>query len=295
MRVLLFLLSLPLWADPQMFPLEAGNYWIYRERSTLQQVTVSVAAPVLIGGKVYHPLRGYVTESVLARFNEFRNLVYLNEQTGAEHVLTGFETGGWFEAPLRGCQQLSQAQPVRAPFQGPAGVFAAVLSIRYRSIACADAGTEDERYVPNVGRIQFSVQSLAGPRLFDLVSAKVGKLRLEADSGATFSVSVSPVTTPRRTRVTLSLSTHGLPVRLVFPTAQTFDVVVRGADGTLVWRGVEGDFFAQGLREETLMERRWSIDIPGGVFPPGAYQVEARLFSGVDGTQFASTGTFVAQ
>ena len=69
-----------------------------------------------------------------------------------------------------------------APYKGTAGTFDSALLIRYRSDRCADAGIQEEFYQLGLGMLRRVSDSIAGPQTYDLIYARIGKLRLAAIS-----------------------------------------------------------------------------------------------------------------
>ncbi len=99
----------------------------------------------------------------------------------------------WWNAPFRICEQEGQTQPDRLEYKGPAGVIPGSVEVKYRAFGCADAGTEQEIYAENIGMLRRTEQSIAGPRTYELVSARVGKRIIQADQHGRFTVSVQDI------------------------------------------------------------------------------------------------------
>ena len=164
-----------------LFPLQEGNTWTYREARTGGTFTVTVGADATVNGQVYHPLAGYVRQEVLARVDDQNRLVYVDADTGQESVLTYFapQDSGWWDAPLRICTE-----------QGQTTDKDRVVELQYKTSTCADAGDLTEQYAANIGMVRRVTQSIAGPRQYDLVHAKVGGMVIDTLPYARFSVSV---------------------------------------------------------------------------------------------------------
>jgi hypothetical protein len=84
-------------AAADYFPLQAGNRWTYRNARTGGSFTVEVGPAVVINERVYYGLRGYAAGDLLVRFNEQKDLVQVDQETGNEVTLTSFlpKQGGW--------------------------------------------------------------------------------------------------------------------------------------------------------------------------------------------------------
>jgi hypothetical protein len=279
-------------AGADFFPLQTGNTWKYRNAETGAEFTVQVGLPVFMNNYVYYSIRGYADDRLLARVNVRSELVALNEETGIEQVVTSFAGfGGWWDAPVRGCDQQGQTLDRREIHDGPTGPIGDVLPINFRILTCADIGVVSEQYAENIGMVRRVTTSIAGPRRFDLVYARVGKIAIDAAQHATFSVSVNP---PSASSVDIvwRLETNSPdPVKLRFSTGQEYDVRVRDENGNEIWRWSAGKFFTAAFHVQEIGVG-WSttVSIPRDRFPvPGKYTVEAWLTTASPNPQFATT------
>ncbi len=172
------------------FPLQEGNTWTYREAATGQTFSVRVGQPVAIAGHQYYDLIGYTDTDLQVRIEEtYGTLVYWDGTRNQEMLLTSFEQfeGGHWLAPFRPCpEQDGQGQLKLGNHDGPAGPIAGVLVIQYRAIGCADVGPLQEQYAEHVGMLRRVVSTIAGPRTFDLVAARVGNITIDAAPSASF-------------------------------------------------------------------------------------------------------------
>jgi hypothetical protein len=203
----------------------------------------------------------------------------------------------WYHAPKRICEQEFQPQHRKVEYRGPSGSYNhSALRLDYRSFACADAGVEQELYIENVGMVQRISTTIAGPVTYDLVRANVGSLLVSERPAGSFSVSVRQL--PDRLIASLHLDVSGgHPVRLVFPSSQEYDVVLRDAAGQQIWRWSDGIAFAQAVHEKTVMQLSYDVDIPliqnGRGLQPGTYTVEGWLTT--DPRKFSSAAVFEIQ
>lgn len=283
-------------AGGDFFPLQQGNTWIYREAGSGQSFTVTVGTPVLMNDRVYHPIRGYTPERLLARVDEQNNLVHVNEETGAEQIVTSFTPfeDGWWQASLRECDQEGKTLLERGVFDGAAGPFQGVLRIRYRSFSCADAGSESEQYAENIGMVRRVSQSFGGPKQFDLVYARVGQVQINAAANAQFSVSMGMTRNSPALEATLRLRVNShLPVTLNFPSSQEYEVLLRDDTGKVIWRWSDGQMFTQAFHEKQVAVE-WTVPVeiprPAGNGPqPGNYTVQAWLTTAGASPKFAAT------
>ena len=218
------------------FPLQDGNTWTYREPVTGQTFTVRVGQTVTNAGNVYYKLSGYADAELLVRIEPvYGALMYWDEARNQEILLTSFEQfeGGYWSAPFRPCpDQAGQTQLKRGNHSGPAGPVSDVLEIRYRAPGCADVGAVQEQYAEHLGMLRRIQTSIAGPRTFDLISARVGTLTIDAAPAARFSVSVGPTVGPGPVSATLRLQVNSpAPLTLSFTSGQEYDLALNDSAG----------------------------------------------------------------
>lgn len=295
-RLLLFTLvlaGLSSWAG-ELLPLEMGNFWTYREEATGQTFTVRVGTPVALrSGRVYHSLEGYTPQRVLARINEAGDLAVYDEETEQESILTAFSSAptDWWSAPGRECKLQGQTGEKNGSYSGPAGRWNRVVGVDYRSVQCADAGPQQEQFAENIGMLRRVSSTIAGPRTYELIYARVGSLVVENRDRGRFTVSVDQPPDQPVWRVTLRLDIGYTPgIRLRFATGQHVEAVVRDAEGNVVARWSDGRVFDQGLHEVTLSSL-WSatVDLPRPSGSVEGYTIEGWLTTVPDQPKFAAT------
>jgi hypothetical protein len=286
-------------AAPDYFRFEPGSSWVYRAEGRSDSFTIQVGVTgVLHNGHVHYRVTGYVDEPVLAYRNESNGaLYYLDPETDQDVLLTSVERNDlvWFNANKRKCDQLGQGQPELVPFAGPAGRFPNALLIRYRTLGCADAGVDEERYVENIGMVQRTLQTFAGPVVYNLVHASVGAVSLSEAPNTSFRVGLRPVEGKHLVadlRLTAALSS----VRLTFPTSQEYDVVLRTVDGAALWRWSAGRFFTQTATVKSVANLNYQVEVPlvidGKPLETGTYVVEAWLTT-LPERQFAAAAEYM--
>lgn len=288
------MLAAGLAAAQNYFPLEAGNQWIYRSGS--QTATAEVVRTEVFDGRTYSQIRGFFGDAWL-RMNESGSLVAFNPDTRTEHLWTAFGAGegSQFQSAAPPCEQPAQLVSKSARYQGPIGDFPYALEIRYSPGRCADAGSERDFYLPWVGLVQRRETTIAGPRTWDLVYARLGVTEISASETsfqlaldrAVYTANLMPPVDPQRAvphmlaRLTLR-HIRQEPLRLTFPTSQRFDLVVRNERGDSVFTWSAGRAFLQVIGTETIEgERNWVIDVPLGSaatpLPQGRYVAEGWL------------------
>lgn len=288
-------LMTPLMAE-NLLPLENGNTWTYREAKSGQSFTVRVSTPFVIGGKVYHTLKGYAGSDLLVRVNEEGQLVFLELDGSTESVLTPFVpfSAGWWNAPYRTCDDTeAQAQERRVEVSGAAGRFSSAREVVFRSASCRDAGVEREQFAANIGMVRRIEQSIAGPRQYDLVYARIGKQVIEAQPGGRFAVTVAHQPGAAMADVTLRLETGGPVVKLPFASSQEFEIVLRDASGAVRWRYSDLLAFTPAVREREVAVE-WSVTVRMPVPDPQGrasvpYTVTAWLTTTEEGPKYAAT------
>lgn len=289
----LIALSLPAQAA-SYFPLQEKNTWVYRQKGGSDTLTVRVGTPLAaVNGQIYYSLSGYATERLWVREAENGNLYYYNDETGGEALLTSFEVvdRAWFNAPFRPCEQEGQPQQNRRETLRFGNVKGSALPVLYRSFGCADTGVESEEYVENIGMTQRVVTTFAGPRVYELVSARLGDLSITPAHSTRFQVEVEPIQTgqPRLSVTLRAVSNPNEPVRLVFPTSQDFEIVLRDEKGAEAYRWSNGQAFLPAIRERDLVgEMLFTTEVALNDVPSGRYTLEAWITAGESGRVFSA-------
>jgi len=254
-----------------------------------------------MGGNEYYRLTGYVTEPLWVRFGDYGALYYRDEQNERDVLLTSFErtATGKFFAPFRVCgDTLGQGQDGSGKHNGPTGPIESTLVIHYSVISCADAGLLEEQYAQNIGMVERIEQSFAGPRVYDLVAARVGASTIQAGSGTNFGVTLRKPDSGSGLLAILDLRVYGPDsVTLHYRSSQQYDASIRNEQGVSIWSWSANKLFLQVLMDEITHGRSWTIPVPltdygGQTFPPGKYTLDAWLVTGSDRPQFAGSAPF---
>ena len=302
-KIVLFCVLLSPAASAEDFlPLYPGNHWTYRASTgETFEITVGLNPIVYLDGRVYHRIRGYASAPLLVRSDESGALYRLNEETNQDELLTDFRPSGgrYYTTPISDpCGQDAQVQVDPVVLQLGGVLFPAAREIRYRIFQCADTGITEELYLENIGLARRTVQTIVGPRAFQLVSAKVGPLTLREEPGVDFRISLSPPlvlrgdsSEPVKTTVKLTVSADRRePVPLRFRTSQRYDIAVKKETGEIVYLWSRTALFLPVLGEEHVTFKEYtqplSLDLEDG-----RYVVEAWLTTDSDGRQFAGSDT----
>ena len=274
-----------------LFPLQPGNTWTYRDATGRQSFSITVGDAVTRQQRTYYSLSGYTQSTVLVRLNDADDLVYFDEAKEQEFPLTflnPFE-GGWWNAYDRACDLMGQTLERRGLHRGPFGTIRNVLEIRYRTFGCADAGITGEQYADNIGMVSRTVTTFAGPVTFNLVRATLGPLTIDADTAfGRFTISVDDLPGAEHITVTLRVATRpGAPLKLSFPSGQEFNIAVRDLNGNIIYNWAADKLFVAAFHERVIQgswEEKVEIPRPNA----GAYTVEAWLTT-TDQPRFSAT------
>jgi hypothetical protein len=274
------------------FPIQQGNEWTYRDSVTATTFKIQVGIAVMHHGNPYYRVTGYAPGPLYLRSAADGNVYFFDDDNDREILLTSFEPvdRGWYDTQLGGCIQAYQPQAQTIAYDGPNSYFPAALDMRYRSYSCADNGIERELFVDNVGLVRRTVTTLAGPRTFDLVHARVGALTFRGEPDTDFRVSLDrTIVEPKgaetpTVRVTMRLSSYRTPgLSLRFHSSQRYDIQLRNAAGQVVYRWSDDVAYAQVIEDrvfagEMSYEQLVPLHVRGGTpLAPGQYQLEAWL------------------
>ena len=283
-----FLLGAAVLPAANYFPLQNGNSWTYRVTGTQQQFTVQVGAPVTMEGRDWFPLTGYTPQRVWVRYEGDR-LIYLDESSATEAALTSFLPGNTWRAPMRVCRQSGEAQGTRSKYDS-----GDALEIRYQTFDCADAGTISELYAENIGMVQRTEQSFAGPRTYKLISARLGSTVIESAPLGRFTVTKDAVTADEvMLTLRVQVSQSG-PVSIGFGSSQEYDVAVRDSAGKVVYLWSASRSFLQSLHS-IVVDGEWTATVSIPRPAPGEYTVQAWLATATPVPLYSATVPLVIE
>lgn len=293
MRLAGLILALAASAAAQdYFPLQVGNLWTYRAggRFTGEVQSVEAVEARDFGGVTYTLLRGWFGD-VWLRMADDGALYSYDPAANSEKLWTSFSAAR-FTSEVPPCRQPARIASHEAKYSGPIGDFTNALQIDYSPGSCADAGIEQDLYLPWVGLVQRRVTTIAGPRTYDLVYARLGVTEISAPEIA-FTLSLDrAVYDGNLMMARLSLrNTQSTPLRLDFLTGQRYDLVVRDEKNNTVYQWSHGKFFTQIIGTEAVQgQRTWMIMVPLDQIPNGRYSAEAWLTG--TGPRFAASAGF---
>ncbi len=299
------LLAACAWAAPSdYFPLENGNEWIYRVNypSGHDFVTVKVTGAKEANGNTYYHVDGQPIGDLWLRIADDGTVYALDEerQTAAVWAYFGGPQGSSYDTSADHCSPKATVQETSGKYSGPLGEFENAFLIVYPPAMCADAGLQQDVFLPGVGLVKRVAESFAGPRSFDLIYARLGAVTYISNSRLSFSLGLDRVVYSRQAgskaltaEARMILTARENPITLVFADGQSFDLVVRSEKGDQVYRWSAGRAFTQTVRTEVVEgERNWALVAPLGDLPPGKYTARGWLTTMGDGHRFSATVSF---
>jgi hypothetical protein len=170
------------------------------------------------------------------------------------------------------------------------------VEIQYRSVACADAGALMEQFADNIGMVRRVVSTIAGPRTFDLVQARVGGSLMSAGSTGGFILSAMESPEPGAWQATLRVSLpHGTSLNLRFPSGQMYEVKLRNSEGRILWTWSADKLFLQ-ADHYVRVTGEWSATVmvphpPATPEGPHVYTLEAWLTTAEGEPRFGAVTT----
>jgi hypothetical protein len=302
-------------------PLDAGNQWVYRSSGPGTPVTfvVTVEKTETIGGKTWSYITGLPGFLGLwLRNAEGDGIWMLDPDTKAEkrYVNVNGPVGQPFPTAVDPCNSESQVVTREGRYSGPVGEFNNALMVQYTYGGCADAGLDSDIFLESVGVLRRSIQTIAGPRHFDLVYARLGSSTVITGPEVSFTLALDkaiyvanlmPPIDPRQAVPTMAAriswrNSTGDAVPMEFPDGQTFEMVIWSSEGRPVWRWSDGKAFTQAFRSEKWGpgERNWveavlladprAAGVSDRPLPEGRYLLEAYLTTG--GKLYSATAGF---
>jgi hypothetical protein len=285
-------------AAPDYFRLEPGSLRVFRAANSESTFSIRVSSVGFMhDDHVHYQVTGYAERPLKLYVDEHTGALYhLDEETDHDVLVTSVEKGpGWFQANYRACDQEGRVEEHPAVYLGPAGWFNNALALQYRAFGCNDTGIEAERYVENLGLVQRTLQTFAGPVEYYLVYASLGSTTIHEEPSSVFSISVRPGYGPVLI-ADLHYSAMGQDRILEMPASQDYDVVLRNSSGNVVWRYSTGKFFTPTIRNVSSRHLSYTVEIPlqfyGILLQEGVYTVEAWLATNPE-RQFAASIQFV--
>ena len=275
----------------EYFPLQSGNTWVYkvsgRAAVFAQPVTMTVMEQVTIDGVDYWELGGVpgIGRAIL-RVTSSGTLAAYDENTKTESPWLAFRAavGEDFESRVHPCVGSGSIVDRAAKEALALGAFDNLLQVRYGNFTCADAGITADLFAPNIGLARRVETTIAGPRAYELIYARIGGTTVLTQPEQSFTVALDravyeagkPVDILARLSLRNSMAE---PIDLFFASGQTFNFVVRDEKGDVLYNWEALRLFipvTQLIRVKG--EKVWnaSFDVPSSL-APGRYTLEAVL------------------
>jgi len=297
---LILLLSVAAYGfQPEYFPLQPGNQWIYH----CAGATCGSEPPVLeilkwgeFGGRWYSLFKGFDDDQTWLRQDPDGKLWALDPETRQESLWYDFaaEEGAGFFTGVHRCSPGAFIESRHAAYKGPIGEVTWALKIRFEESRCRDAGLSEEFFLPWIGLVHRTETTIAGPRSYDLIYSRTNGVTNVTEPHLTFGLAIDqsayvanlmppvpPDPAPTMlARITLRNTTAD-PIRLIFPSSQRFDLEIRNENGDVVYRWSEGKPFLMVYGEEEFSgERNYAVivrltDKEGKPLAPGKYVAAA--------------------
>jgi hypothetical protein len=256
-------------ANPDYFPLQVGNTWVYRINGAAQSIeTIEIPRWGWIGDRTYHLLRYSSGYQQWVRMADDGTLWVWDADSKSEKILAAFngKVGEAFPSAMNPCNKTAVVASRNEKYSGPVGEFDWALSIRYSPPVCADAGFERELYLPWVGMIYRLETTIAGPRRWDLIYARMGGVTVISEKDVAFGLSLDstvytanlmpPLSNPPPVPV-MTARMHfrvvqDQPLTLTFGSGQTYEFVIKDEKGQVVYRWSDGRAFTMSMRQESF-------------------------------------------
>ena len=278
MRPFAFFLAASAFAQvPEYLPLTPGNQWVYRAPIG-EPLSVSVDRLEAVDGRTYAVLRGLTGGDLWLRQSDEGVLYAWDAGARAERVYLDFSaaTGQTFRTAAHQCNPTATIVHKDMRAKLPLGDFAGLIAVRYNPGQCADAGLTQDLYLPYVGLMRRTETSIIGPRLYDLVYARINGVVMVSAPEAGFAVHAAVEGVRIHTRLTLR-NTLGGPLRLTFSSGQQFDLSLTNDKGEVVYTWSATRSFIQALTSLDINgEYNWAVVVPKPA-APGRYVLNAWL------------------
>lgn len=308
LKLLILIGTAALAFSQDYFPLQVGNQWVYRTTFAGRTSTtvVDVLVTEFVNQQFYSVVRGFEEGQVLLRTDE-NNTLYRYDPVGKkEEVWAVFSTpeGKTYRTAITECNQTAKVESRNAVVKVPVGEFDWALRISYPVGNCADAGLISDAYLPYIGLIERTSNTIAGPRIMRLIYSRTGGVTVLSEPETSFSLALnnnvfmlgkeSPLLTARLTL----RNTSAKALELQFTSGQRYDLAIRNEKGEVVYRWSATRLFIAQLGTERIAggERNWIETIPlgpeGAVLSPGSYSLEAFLTTADQKPRYAATVGF---
>lgn len=279
-----FLMSLGAAAQAAYFPLQTGNLWVYKQTGgQLPQGprTIEVGRKATFGGHDYYAVN-FFGRNVWLRETDDEKIYAYDTDLNAETLWFDFLSKESFSTGVNQCTKSASVDSKGTRYRGPFGEFNNVVTITYQP-SCADAGFISDVFLPYIGLLQHSEQTIGGPVTFDLIYSRTGLTEV-ADSQISFGLALDATSYTAGAKQAIARMTlrngTAQTLKLVFPSGQDFDVVIRDDKGNVVYRWSDGRAFTMIVRTVELAPgeaKTFVVALPIEKLAAGRYTAEANL------------------
>jgi hypothetical protein len=279
--------------NPAFFPLEVGNTWLFRGVTIDPNLpgglnviyqSIRVLKTERIAGKEYFNVSYFGRDVALRVEPSNGDVLYYDRTAEAEAPWVSFSlpVGGTFPTGINPCPTEAQITSRDSNVAVPVGDFTNEIEVTFQGPLCADVGVTRQYYAPNIGLVRDEQTTLAGRISYILIYYRAGSASTGPWGEVSFTMGLgSPwYFTDGLLGARLTLRNIGVdPVRLQFPSDQSFELKIFNAAGELVYTWSDGKAFAQTARDEQLGlgEITYGVSVPLNGLPPGRYVAEAYL------------------
>ncbi len=279
-------------AQTEYFPLHQGNQWVYRSIGGVRSMEIDGSQT--IDGKDYSLLKGAFGGDAWLRMAADGTLYAYDPETKRERPWVAFQTpeGGTFETALDPCNKQGIVRSRNARLTSPVGDFSGAFEAIYPAANCADAGLDSEIYARWIGLVQRTGITIAGPRTFDLIYARIGGVTVLSEREVSFALTLDrEIYTHDRPPALMTVRltfrhSQPEPIEIVHGSGQIYDIAIRNEKGEVVYLWSEGKAFTTiyltgryPAGEKNWVEAIRLSDKDGKPLPAGRYTVEAWLLS----------------
>jgi len=273
--------------DPDYFPLQTGNRWVYRcTRNCLGADTFTLEVAGNPGatapdGSPYFILRG-LAKDFWVRMADGNRLVARDPDGGPEEKLWydfGAPENQEYQTSVHPCNVSAEITSKNFDFTGPLGRYAG-LQIKYPATTCNLQGLVEEIFLPSIGLAR-RVDLVPGSRTYDLIFARTGGANYTQQSEVSFTLALDAPVYSIGLPGAAPAITARITVKNAMPDPQhPYDFKIRNERGDVIFRWPQG--MASTEPGPGAGERSYVIVIPletnfAQAWPPGAYTAESKL------------------
>jgi hypothetical protein len=270
---------------PNYLPLQTGNTWLYHLKAIGPgdpYRSISVGPRQSVNGRDYYEVTWFGRQVLLRQDAVSGEILAFDRAAGSEKQWLSLQTadGASFPAAIDPCVETGTILSHNAKVSTAAGQFGNAVEVIYRG-PCDDAGVTRQLFVPDVGLVLHVETSFTGARDYELVYYRAGG-HSPAGPEIAFTVALDGTRYAPHSvlgaRLTLR-STSPLPVLLVYPTGQSYDLKITNPNGEVVYQWSSGRAFPMIYGTENFGpgEKTYGIAAPLDDLPPGHYEVEGWL------------------